>query len=117
MSSSISFIIGLIIGAAIVEIINILFSPLKYLINPSQNKEFCVYYPHYDFGVSMFNRHMVEHEIIVTKQFGKTININCPHYKSEKTEIKKFNGKKYLSCPYGKSFDSDNEENKRCPFV
>ena len=103
----IHIIIGFILGIFSTPLSNWVFS---------KDNEYCAFYSHRNFGESMIDRHIIRQEIIVTKQFGKTKNINCPHYKSKKTEIKKFNGKKYLFCPFGKSSDSATDKDNKCPF-
>ena len=115
----IATIIPTIIIPIVVSIISfvliIFLTPLRKW-GSSEIKEFCIYYPHYGFGIPMFGRRMERQEITITKQFGKTKNINCPHFKSEDTIIKKYNGKKYLYCRFGKSFNDKNDEDKKCPF-
>lgn len=116
MNPNIIFIIGLISGAIITEIINIVFSPLKSWFNSSETKEYCSYDSYLTLQDRKEHKYLVRNDIMVTKQFGKTKNINCPYYKSKETEIKKFNGKKYLLCPFGETINQEMEDVKKCPF-
>lgn len=115
MNPNIIFIIGLISGAVITEIINILFSPLKNWFNSSETKEYCPFDSHLTLQDRKEHKHETMLNIIVTKRFGKTTKINCPHYKSKDIEIKKINGKKHLYCSYG-IYSDDDINVKKCPF-
>jgi hypothetical protein len=91
-------------------------TPLRKLVY-SENKEYCTFDNNYTMREAMKHPRIIRSEIIVKKVLGKTTNINCPYYKSKDTEIIKHKGeKKYLQCKYGKIFDPEKEDIKKCPF-
>ncbi len=108
MKLEIVFIFGLIIGAAITAIVNILFTPLKSWFNSVEKFE-C------DFRTA--NVFKVEtHPIVVKKKFGQTKLINCFWFRRKESEMREYDGKKYLYCPFGENYDPSIKEGGKCPF-
>ena len=100
---------GVLLGAAIAEIINIFFRPLKDWVISKESHE-CDYRTPTVYKVKT-------HPIIVTKKMGKTKAINCVWFRHKKTENKEYEGKKYFYCPFGEPFDPDIKDGGKCPFV
>lgn len=104
----INIIIGFILGIFSTPLSNWVFS---------KNNEYCAFVLPNDMqGWREINSEK-RYDIIVTKSFGKTKNINCPWFKHEDTQFKRYKGKKYYSCHFGESFDSEFKETGKCPFV
>jgi len=104
----ISIVVGFILGIFSTPLSNWVFS---------KDNEYCAFDPHLTLQDRKENQYSVRHGIIVTKYFGKTTNINCPHYKSKNTKIIKNKGeRKYRYCKFGESTDSEKEDIKKCPF-
>jgi len=113
--SGIFIILQPIIHIIIGFILGIFSTPLSNWVFCKDN-EYCAFDSYISLQDRKEHKYPVRHTIIVTKQFGKTININCPYYKG-KTKIKEHNGKKYRCCRYGESFDPKITEGGRCPFA
>lgn len=107
MNATIIFVIGLIAGAIITEIVNIFFTPIKSWVG-TEKEEFCSFY------IKGTNNY-AEGTIKVSKRFNKITSINCGWFNDRK-EIE-FNGIKYLHCGFGqKPPNSGLYHGGFCPF-
>ncbi len=106
MNATIIFIVGLIVGAIIAEVINIFFIPIKKWIY-SEEEEYCTFH-------IKGTHNLTGNPIKITKRFRKIKSINCGYFTERK--LIEDNNMKYLHCYYGKHVDIIKRSGGYCPF-
>ncbi|MDQ7815588.1 MAG: hypothetical protein RDU14_01020 [Melioribacteraceae bacterium] len=102
-------IIFLIIGAAVTQLANIFFVPIKKFFR-SEDTEECVFkHP------EVYEQPSAK-EVTVYKRFRKTQKVKCPWFNRRSEKV--FENKKYLICPFGKTItDKENLKGGVCRFM